>query len=136
MTREEVIKALSVCSDVGCSGCPYYDGNEPIVELGKYTVREVKGDCQKKLLEAALRIIEQDREKELSAPTETVVKYKIVNREDILSEFHELIFSHVNFFMDAKDENSKSDALSMIIGAAILTHNLLNPKIKEEKPNA
>ena len=125
MTREEVIKALSVCSaDVGCSGCPYYDGNVQI------------DDCYNKLMEATLALIEQDRETELSAPTETVVKYKIVNREDILSEFHEFIFSHVNFFMDAKDENSKSDALSMIIGAAILTHNLLNPKIKEEKPNA
>lgn len=125
MTREEVIKALSVCSeDVGCSGCPYYDDKEPNV------------DCYKKLLVATLKLIEQDREKEISAPTETVVKYKIVNREDILSEFRELIFSHVNFFMDAKDENSKSDALSMIIGAAILTHNLLNPKIKEGMPNA
>lgn len=125
MTREEVIKALSVCSaDVGCSGCPYYDGNVQI------------DDCYNKLMEATLALIEQDREKELSAPTETIVKYKIVNREDILSEFHELIFSHVNFFMDAKDENSKSDALSMIIGATILTHNLLNPKIKEEMPDA
>ena len=125
MTREEVIKALSVCSaDVGCSGCPYYDENVQI------------DDCHNKLMEATLALIEQDREKELSTPTETVVKYKIVNREDILIEFHEFIFSHVNFFMDAKDENSKSDALSMIIGAAILTHNLLNPKIKEEKPDA
>lgn len=124
MTREEVIKALRACSeDSGsCDGCPFY---------GKVTA-----DCDKELLKYALQLIEQDREKELSAPTETVVKYKIVNREDILSEFHELIFSHVNFFMDAKDENSKSDALSMIIGAAILTHNLLNPKIKEEMPNA
>lgn len=125
MTREEVIKALSVCSEnCGCSGCPCYDGNGQI------------DDCYNKLMEAALKLIEQDREKELSAPAETVVKYKIINREDILSEFHELIFSHVNFFMDAKDENSKSDALSMIIGAAILTRNLLNPKIKEEMPNA
>lgn len=125
MTREEVIKALSVCSeDVGCSGCPYYDDKEQNV------------DCYNKLLEAALKLIEQDREEKPSVPTETVVKYKIVNREDILSEFHDLIFSHVNFFMDAKDENSKSDALSMITGAAILTHNLLNPKIKEEMPNA
>lgn len=125
MTREEVIKALSVCSeDCGCSGCPYYDDKEPNV------------DCYNNLLVATLKLIEQDREKELSIPTETVVKYKIVNREDILSEFHELIFSHVNFFMDAKDENSKSDALSMIIGAAILTHNLLNPKGEEDKPNA
>ena len=125
MTREEVIKALSVCSeDVGCCGCPYYDANEIIF------------GCHNKLMEAALKLIEQDREEKPSVPTETVVKYKIVNREDILSEFHELIFSHVNFFMDAKDENSKSDALSMIIGAAILTHNLLNPKIKEEMPNA
>lgn len=125
MTREEVIKALSVCSGgFSCSGCPYDDNKgSPIL-------------CYSKLMAAALKLIEQDREKELSASTGTVVRYKIINREDILSEFHELIFSHVNFFMDAKDENRKSDALSMIIGAAILTHNLLNPKIKEEKPDA
>ena len=124
MTREEVIKALSVCSGrLSCSGCPYKDDTKDIA-------------CYRNLMEDALTLIEQDREEKPSVPTETVVKYKIVNREDILSEFHEFIFSHVNFFMDAKDENSKSDALSMIIGAAILTHNLLNPKIKEEKPNA
>ena len=122
MTREEVIKSLYRCADTdnNCDTCPYTEYD----------------DCYDKLKQDAARLIEQGREKELSAPTETVVKYKIVNREDILSEFHELIFSHVNFFMDAKDENSKSDALSMIIGAAILTHNLLNQKIKEEMPNA
>lgn len=120
MTREEVIKGLDCCTNDKCDECPY--------QGRYYCVRDVSSD--------AIKLIEQDREKELSAPTETVVKYKIMNRDDILSEFHDLIFSHVNFFMDAKDENSKSDALSMIIGATILTHNLLNPKIKEEKPNA
>ena len=125
MTREEVIKALDGCvhgrrTPCKDKGCPYFED----------------GDCRMNVMADALQLLEQDLEKELSAPTETVVKYKIINREDILSEFHELIFSHVNYFMDAKDENSKSDALSMIIGAAILTHNLLNPKIKEEMPNA
>lgn len=120
MTREEVINGLDCCTIGKCAECPYV-GREMCSQ-------DVKSD--------ALKLIEQDREKELSTPTETVVKYKILNREDILSEFHDLIFSHVNFFMDAKDENSKSDALSMIIGATILTHNLLNPKIKEEKPDA
>lgn len=124
MTREEVIKALDNCAINGasCADCPYHKDRLP--------------QCFTNMKLDAAKLLEQDREKELSAPTETVVKYKIVNREDILSEFHELIFSHINFFMDAKDENSKSDALSMIIGAAILTHNLLNPKIKEEMPNA
>ena len=121
MTREEVIKGLECCMNIKCDECPY-------IGRGGLCFRDVRSD--------ALKLLEQDREKELSAPTETVVKYKIINREDILSEFHDLIFSHVNFFMDAKDENSKSDALSMIIGATILTHNLLNPKIKEEMPNA
>lgn len=120
MTREEVIKALDGCvhdrrTPCKDKGCPYFED----------------GDCTMNVMADALQLLEQDREKELSTPTETVVMYKIVNREDILSEFHEFIFSHVNYFMDAKDENSKSDALSMIIGAAILTHNLLNPKIKE-----
>lgn len=124
MTREDVIKALDNCATdaADCADCPYSKDRQP--------------KCFTNMKLDAAKLLEQDREKELSAPTETVVKYKIVNREDILSEFHELIFSHVNFFMDAKDENSKSDALSMIIGAAILTHNLLNPKIKEEMSNA
>lgn len=120
MTREEVIKGLSCCQRIGgCgAGCPY---NKTDAE-----------NCGRDLLSDALKLLESDRESEIK----TEVRYKILNREDILREFHEFIFSHVNFFMDAKDENSKSDALSMIIGATILTHNLLNPKIKEEMPDA
>lgn len=122
MTREEVIKSLGICSggEVGCDNCAY---------VGRVY-------CYTQLKKDAAKLLEFDREKEMASTPSKVVEYKILNREDILSEFHELIFSHVNFFMDAKDENSKSDALSMIIGAAILTHNLLNPKIKEEVPNA
>ena len=122
MTREEVIKSLGICSggEDGCDNCAY---------VGRVY-------CYTQLKKDAAKLLEFDREKEMASTPSKVVEYKILNREDILSEFHELIFSHVNFFMDAKDENSKSDALSMIIGAAILTHNLLNPKIKEEVPNA
>ena len=124
MTREEVIKALSVCSaDVGCSGCPYYDGNVQI------------DDCYNKLMEATLALIEQDREKELSAPTETVVKYKIVNREDLLSAFHEYVYAQADFYMNytgrAESPEAAQTCMSEICGAAVLMNNILNPR-KEE----
>ncbi len=121
MTREEVIKALSVCSeDVGCSGCPYYDGNQAI------------DDCYNKLLEAALKLIEQDREKELSAPTETVVKYKTLNREDLLSAFHEYVYAQADFYMNytgrADSPETAQTCMSEICGAAVLMNNILNPR--------
>ena len=121
MTREEVIKALSVCSeDVGCCGCPYYDENEIIF------------GCHNKLMEAALRIIEQDREKELSAPTETVVKYKIVNREDLLTAFREYVHAQADFYMNytgrADSPEAAQTCMSEICGAAVLMNNILNPR--------
>ena len=124
MTREEVIKALSVCSeDCGCSGCPYYDAKGPNI------------DCYNNLLEAALRIIEQDREKELSAHTETAVKYKIVNREDLLSAFHEYVYAQADFYMNytgrAESPEAAQTCMSEICGAAVLMNNILNPG-KEE----
>ena len=126
MTREEVIKALSSCKsddDGCCVGCPYYDGNEPI------------DDCYNKLMEAALKLIEQDREKELSTPTETVVKYKIVNREDLLSAFHEYIYAQADFYMNytgrADSPETARTCMSEICGAAVLMNNILNPR-KEE----
>ena len=124
MTREEVIKALSVCSaDVGCCGCPYYDGNEPIL------------DCYNKLMEAALKLIEQDREKELSVPTETFVKYKIMNREDLLTAFHEYVHAQADFYMNytgrAESPEAAQTCMSEICGATVLMNNILNPR-KEE----
>lgn len=124
MTREEVIKALSVCSDVGCGGCPYYDTNKPI------------HDCIKKLEKEALQLIEQDREKEFSAPTETVVKYKIVNREDLLNAFYEYVYAQAGFYMNytgrAESKETAQTCMSEICGAAILMNNILNPRGQHE----
>ena len=124
MTREEVIKALSVCSkDCGCSGCPYYDDKEPNV------------GCYNNLLVATLKLIEQDREKEISVPTETVVKYKIVNREDLLTAFHEYVYAQADFYMNytgrAESPEAAQTCMSEICGAAVLMNNILNPR-KEE----
>lgn len=125
MTREEVIKALSVCygadSEDSCYGCPLY--------------REVIANCDKELLKYALQLIEQDREKELSTPTETVVKHKIVNREDLLSAFHEYVYAQADFYMNytgrAESPEAAQTCMSEICGAAVLMNNILNPR-KEE----
>lgn len=124
MTREEVIKALSVCSGgVSCSGCPYDDNKgSPIL-------------CYSKLMAAALKLIEQDREKELSAHTETVVKYKILNREDLLSAFHEYVYAQADYYMNytgrADSPETAQICMSEICGATVLMNNILNPR-KEE----
>ena len=123
MTREEVIKALRACSDDSCSCgcCPFY---------GKVTP-----GCDKELLKYAIQLIEQDREKELSAHTETVVKYKIVNREDLLNAFHEYVYAQADFYMNytgrAESKETAQTCMSEICGAAVLMNNILNQR-KEE----
>ena len=124
MTREEVIKELSVCSeDVGCSGCPYDDDKGSPIR------------CYGNLMAEALKLIEQDREEKPSAPTETVVKYKIVNREDLLSAFHEYVYAQADFYMNytgrAESPEAAQTCMSEICGAAVLMNNILNPR-KEE----
>lgn len=83
----------------------------------------------------ALQLIEQDREKELSAPTETVVKYKIVNRDDLLTAFHEYVYAQADFYMNytgrAESAETAQTCMSEICGAAVLMNNILNPR-KEE----
>ena len=123
MTREEVIKALSVCSGrLSCSGCPYKDDTKDIA-------------CYRNLMEDALTLIEQDREEKPSVPTETVVKHKIVNREDLLSAFHEYVYAQADFYMNytgrAESPEAAQTCMSEICGAAVLMNNILNPR-KEE----
>lgn len=125
MTREEVIRALANCvhgRNIPCrdKGCPYYENV----------------DCQANLMEDAIRFLgEQDREKELSTPTETVVKYKILNREDLLSAFHEYVYAQADFYMNytgrAESPEAAQTRMSEICGAAVLMNNILNPR-KEE----
>ena len=106
MTREEVIMAL-----------------------------DINADCTADLMKEARQLLEQDREKELSAHTETVVKYKIVNREDLLSAFHEYIYAQADFYMNytgrAESPETARTCMSEICGAAVLMNNILNPR-KEE----
>lgn len=124
MTREEVIKALYVCTHdrrTPCKdkGCPYSED----------------GDCTMNVMADALQLLEQDREKELSAPTETVVMYKIVNREDLLSAFHKYVYAQADFYMNytGREESTETaqTCMSEICGAAVLMNNILNPR-KEE----
>lgn len=121
MTREEVIKALHGCvhdrrTPCKDKGCPYFE----------------YGDCTMNVMADALQLIEQDREKELSAPTETVVKYKIVNREDLLSAFHEYVYAQADFYMNytgrADSPETAQTCMSEICGAAVLMNNILNPR--------
>ena len=119
MTREEVIKGLDCCTNNRCAECPYVG-------------REM---CSHDVRTDAIKLIEQDREKELSAPAETVVKYKIVNREDLLSAFHEYVYAQADFYMNytgrADSPETVRTCMSEICGAAVLMNNILNPR-KEE----
>lgn len=124
MTREEVIKALDGCvhdrrTPCKDKGCPYFEGE----------------DCRMNVMSDALQLLEQDREKELSAPTETVVMYKIVNREDLLTAFHEYVHAQADFYMNytgrAESPETAQTCMSEICGATVLMNNILNPR-KEE----
>lgn len=124
MTREEVIMALDICNTdrhIQCrdKGCPYFEN----------------ADCTADLMKDARRLLEQDREKELSAPTETIVKYKIVNCEDLLTAFHEYVHAQADFYMNytgrAESPEAAQTCMSEICGATVLMNNILNPR-KEE----
>ena len=120
MTREEVIKALDNCATNGanCADCPYHKDRIP--------------QCFNNMKLDAAKLLEQGREKELSAPTETVVKYKIVNREDLLNAFHEYVYAQADFYMNytgrAESPETARTCMSEICGAAVLMNNILNPR--------
>ena len=117
MTREEVIKGLSCCQRIGgCgAGCPY---NKTDAD-----------NCRRDLLSDALKLLESDRESEIK----TEVRYKILNREDLLSAFHQYVFSCADTYFNytGKDEEVAHTRLCAICGAAVLMNNILNPR-KEE----
>lgn len=125
MTREEVIKALSICSHdepISCegSGCPYKEKRPGMA-------------CMKYLMKDALVQIETDRDKALESKAEKVVEYKILNREDLLSAFHEYVFECADEYFNwtGADEQVAHTRLSAICGATVLMNNILNPR-KEE----
>ena len=119
MTREEVIKGLSCCQRIGgCgAGCPY---NKTDAD-----------NCRRDLLSDALKLLESGRESEIK----TEVLYKILNREDLLSAFHEYVYAQVDFYMNytGREESTETarTCMSEICGAAVLMNNILNPR-KEE----
>lgn len=123
MTREEVIKALDICTNndevVACSSrnCPY-SGND---------------DCVRDLMKDALVQIETDRDKALESKAEKVVEYKILNREDFPTAFHDYVFKCADEYFNwtGADEQVAHTRLSAICGAAVLMNNILNPR-KEE----
>lgn len=112
MTREEVIKALSVCSaDVDCSDCPYYDANE--INFG----------CHNKLMEAALKLIEQDR---------------IYNRDDLMESFYGFIHTEVEWFL-GQDATYADSSMHHIAGAVSLLQTILKSGeslVRKEKTDA
>jgi hypothetical protein len=124
MTREEVIKALSVCSeDVGCCGCPYYDDNEIIF------------GCHNKLMEAALKLIEQDRESEIVT---VVDKYHIYNRDDLMESFYGFIHTEVEWFL-GRDATYAESSMHHIAGAVSLLQTILKSGeslVRKEKADA
>lgn len=121
MTREEVIKSLDICSggEDGCDNCAYV-GRE---------------SCYTQLKKDATELLEFDREKEMASTPPKVVEYKILNREDLLSAFHEYVYAQADFYMNytGREESTETarTCMSEICGAAILMNNILNPR-KEE----
>ena len=119
MTREEVIKSLDICSggENGCDNCAYVG----------------RAACYAQLKKDAAKLLEFDREKEMASTPPKVVEYKILNREDLLTAFHEYIFKCADEYFNwtGADEQVAHTRLSAICGAAILMNNILNPR-KEE----
>lgn len=120
MTREEVIEALENCSDglTPCNNCSYQ-------EQGCYT--QLKRD--------AAKLLEFDREKEMASTPPKVVEYKILNREDLLTAFHEYVYAQADFFMNYTGRaETAQNCMNEICGAAVLLNNILNPKFEISDP--
>lgn len=124
MTREEVIKALSICTydePISCdgSGCPYKEKRPGM-------------SCTKALMKDVLVFIESDRDKAMGSRSEKVVEYKILNREDLLNAFHEYVYAQADFYMNYTDRADSPETaqtfMSEICGAAVLMNNIMNPR--------
>ena len=124
MTREEVIKALSVCSEnVSCSGCPYDDNKGSPIR------------CYDNLMAEALKLIEQDRESEIVT---VVDKYHIYNRDDLMESFYGFIHTEVEWFL-GRDATYADSSMHHIAGAVSLLQTILKSGeslARKEKANA
>lgn len=124
MTREEVIKALSVCSGgVSCSGCPYDDNKGSPIR------------CYGNLMAEALKLIEQDRESEIVT---VVDKYHIYNGDDLMESFYGFIHTEVEWFL-GRDATYADSSMHHIAGAVSLLQTILNSGeslVRKEKADA
>lgn len=122
MTREDVIKALSVCSEnVSCSGCPYHNESDLF--------------CYSKLMADALRLIEQDRESEIVTVLD---KYHIYNRDDLMESFYGFIHKEVEWFL-GQDATYADSSMHHIAGAVSLFQTILKSGeslVRKEKTDA
>lgn len=119
MTREEVIKALDICTNndkvVACSSrnCPY-NGND---------------DCVRDLMKDALLQIESDRDKALEPKVEKVVEYKILNRDDVLNGFYKYLSFEADWFLKGASDGDREIgyvAMHHVCGALGLLNDVLN----------
>lgn len=126
MTREEVIKALDICTNndkvVACSSrnCPY-NGND---------------DCVRDLMKDALVQIESDRDKALESKAEKVVEYKILNRDDVLNGLYKYLAYEVDWFMQGAADGDRENgyvAMHHVCGALVLLNKILG--LWEQKQN-
>lgn len=122
MTREEVIKGLSVCSeDSGsCDGCPFYG---------------VTACCDTELLKDALQLLEQDRESEIAT---VVDKYRIYNKDDLMDGFFKFIRAEVEWFVN-RDASYAESSMHHIMGAIALLGKILDSgesHVRKEKADA
>ena len=123
MTREEVIKALSVCSvGVSCSGCPYDDNKGSPIH------------CYGNLMAEALKLIEQDRESEIVT---VVDKYHTYYRDDLMESFYGFIHTEVEWFL-GRDATYAESSMHHIAGAVSLLQTILKSGeslVRKEKPD-
>lgn len=122
MTREEVIKALTVCSaDSGsCDGCPLYG---------------VTADCDREMLKDALQLLEQDRESEIVT---IVDKYHTYNMDDLMESFFSFIHTEVEWFLGQHATYADS-SMHHIAGAVSLLQTILKSGeilVRKEKADA
>lgn len=115
MTREEVIKALGICTTDGqdCEKCPYFNyGDE---------------QCGTKLKKDAITLLKQETEKE----PEPIIKYKVLNREDLLYGFYKYVGGEADWFMNFVDKDDREYANGgehRIAGAVGLLRIILDEK--------
>ena len=100
------------------------------------TRKEPNLDCYNKLMEAALKLIEQDRESEVVT---VVDKYHIYNRDDLMESFFSFIQKEVEWFFGQDDATYAGISMRHIAGAVSLFLTILKSGeslVRKEKTDA